>query len=44
MSLAGMSEENFKEAIADQFSDLYWDEDLLKNMFQAVTDGQQTRR
>lgn len=44
LSLAGMSEENFKEAITDQYSDLYWDEDLLHEMYEAVTEGQQTRR
>ena len=36
LSLAGMSEENFKEAITDQYSDLYWDEDLLHDMYEAV--------
>ena len=44
LSLAGMSEENFKEAITDQYSDLYWDEDLLHEMYEAVTGEQQTRR
>lgn len=44
LSLAGMSEENFKEAITDQYSDLYWDEDLLHEMYEAVTEGQRTRR
>lgn len=44
LSLAGMSEENFKEAITDQYSDLYWDEDLLHDMYEAVTGGQQNRR
>jgi len=44
LSLAGMSEENFKEAITDQFSDLYWDEDLLREMYQTLVGGQQTRR
>lgn len=44
LSLAGMSEENFKEAITDQYSDLYWDEDLLHEMYEAVTGGQQSRR
>lgn len=44
LSLAGLSEENFKEAITDQYSDLYWDEDLLHDMYEAVTGEQQTRR
>lgn len=44
MSLAGMSEENFKEAITDQYSDLYWDEDLLHDMYEAVTGGEKIRR
>ena len=44
MSLAGMSEENFKEAITDQYSDLYWDDDLLHDMYEAVTGGEKIRR
>ncbi|XP_078358462.1 uncharacterized protein LOC144643172 isoform X1 [Oculina patagonica] len=44
LSLAGMSEENFKEAITDQYSDLYWDEDLLHDMYEAVTGGEKSRR
>lgn len=39
-----MSEENFKEAITDQYSDLYWDEDLLHDMYEAVTGGEKIRR
>jgi len=39
-----MSEENFRIAITDQFSDLYWDEDLLHDMYEAVTGGEQSRR
>jgi len=39
-----MSEENFKEAITDQYNDLYWDEDLLHDMYEAVTGGEQSRR
>lgn len=44
LSLAGMSEENFKEAITDQYSDLYWDEDLLHEMYETVTGEQKMRR
>ena len=44
LSLAGMSEENFKEAITDQYNDLYWDEDLLHDMYEAVTGGEQSGR
>ncbi|XP_068746052.1 ras guanine nucleotide exchange factor Y-like isoform X2 [Montipora capricornis] len=44
LSLAGMSKENFNEAIRDQYSDLYWDEDLLRAMYQAVACGQETTR
>lgn len=44
LSLAGMSEENFKEAITDQYNDLYWDEDLLHDMYEAVTGGEQSKR
>lgn len=39
-----MSEENFKEAITDQYNDLYWDEDLLHDMYEAVTGGEQSGR
>lgn len=44
LSLAGMSEENFKEAIIDQYNDLYWDEDLLHDMYEAVTGGERSTR
>lgn len=44
MSLSGMSEDNFKEAVTDQYSDLYWDEDLLHEMYEVVTGGQKIRR
>lgn len=44
MSLSGMSEDNFKEAVTDQYSDLYWDEDLLHEMYKVVTGGQKIRR
>ena len=44
LSLGAMSEEKFKEAITDQYSDLYWDEDLLHDMYEAVTGGEQSRR
>ena len=39
-----MSEENFKEAITDQYNDLYWDEDLLHDMYEAVTGEEKIRR
>ena len=44
LSLAGMSEENFKEAITDQYNDLYWDEDLLHDMYEAVTGEERSTR
>lgn len=44
MSLSGISEDNFKEAVTDQYSDLYWDEDLLHEMYEVVTGGQKIRR
>ncbi|XP_048584976.1 uncharacterized protein LOC5521079 isoform X2 [Nematostella vectensis] len=44
MSLSGMNEEMFKEAVSDQYGDLYWDDDLLEEMYLVVTKGQQTRR
>lgn len=44
MSLSGMSEDNFKEAVTDQYSDLYWDEDLLHEMYEVVTGGQKIQR
>lgn len=42
--MAGMSEDNFKEAIIDQYNDLYWDEDLLHDMYEAVTGGERSTR
>ena len=39
MSMSGMEEQMFKEAIVDQYSDLYWDEDLLHEMYRVVTPG-----
>ena len=39
-----MSEENFREAIIDQYNDLYWDEDLVHDMYEAVTGGERSTR
>ena len=40
MSLTGMNRSAFKEAVADQYCDLYWDDELLNEMYRVVDKGQ----
>ncbi|RDD38827.1 Protein very KIND [Trichoplax sp. H2] len=39
MSLTGMNRSAFKEAVADQYCDLYWDEELLNEMYRVIDRG-----